>query len=81
MSKNKQWVVTFCYKIHEKLKSHCEKYNLTDIDIFRTLSGESNRSSGEIVKKNKKKNKFVLTYMSYFVMRDFKIPHKHNILI
>lgn len=74
MSKNKQWVVTFCYKIHEKLKSHCEKSNLTDIDIFRTLSGE-------IVKKNKKKNKFVLTYMSYFVMRDFKIPHKHNILI
>ena len=74
MSKNKQWVVTFCYKIHEKLKSHCEKSNITDIDIFRTLSGE-------IVKKNKKKNKFVLTYMSYFVMRDFKIPHKHNILI
>lgn len=81
MSHQKQWVVTFCYKIHEKLKSHCEKSNLTDIDIFRTLSGESNRSSGEIVKKNKKKNKFVLTYMSYFVMRDFKIPHKHNILI
>ena len=51
MSQNKQWVVTFCYKIHEKLKSHCEKSNLTDIDIFRTLSGESNRSSGEIVKK------------------------------
>lgn len=55
MSKNKQWVVTFCYKIHEKLKSHCEKSNLTDIDICRTLSGESNRTSGEIVKKKIKK--------------------------
>ena len=32
-------------------------------------------------KKDKKKNKFVLTYISYFVMRNFKIPHKHNILI
>ena len=51
MSQTKQWVVTFCYKIHEKLKSHCEKSNPIDIDIFRTLSGESNRASGEIVKK------------------------------
>lgn len=71
MSKNKQWVVTFCYKIHEKLKSHCEKSNLTDIDIFRTLSGESNRSSGEIVKKNKKKEQVCLNLYELFCYEGF----------
>ena len=37
MSKNKRWIVTFCYKIHEKLKSHSQKLSQTDLDIYFRL--------------------------------------------
>lgn len=58
MSLQKHWVVTFCYKIHEKLKSHSQSLNQTDIDIYFRL-GQSpevpSGSSGEIIKKIKKR--------------------------
>ena len=74
MSKIKNWIVKLCYKIHEKrryLKINSSPSH--KINMGRTIS------KGSILifwRKNKKKNKFVLTYMSCFVMRDFKIPHK-----
>ena len=74
MPKIKNWILKFCYKIHEKLR--LQRINSSPshkINMGRTIS------KGFIWifrRKNKKKNKFVLTYMSCFVMRDFKIPHK-----
>ena len=58
MSHQKQWVVTFCYKIHEKLKSHSKILNPTDIDIYFRLGQSpevSTGSSGEVLKKIKKR--------------------------
>ena len=37
MSKNKRWIITFCYKIHEKLKSHAQRLSQTDLDIYFRL--------------------------------------------
>ena len=37
MSHQRQWVVTFCYKMYEKLKSHSKILNPTDIDIYFRL--------------------------------------------
>ena len=74
MPKIKNWILKFYYKIHEKLR--LQRINSSPshkINMGRTIS------KGFIWifrRKNKKKNKFVLTYMSCFVMRDFKIPHK-----
>jgi len=33
MSNNKNWIVTFCYKIHEKLRFQRAKANLKDISF------------------------------------------------
>jgi len=55
MSKIKNWIVTFCYKIHEKLRF--QKANLKDTSFrlgHRTISRGLNRISGEIIKKIKK---------------------------
>ena len=57
MSKNKRWIITFCYKIHEKLKSHSQRLSQTDLDIYFRLRQSPevlNGSSGGIVKKIKK---------------------------
>ena len=72
-NKNKNWIVNFCYKIHAKLR--LQKINSILAIFLLWLGQDPKRTFGSSGEKIKKKNKFVLTYMSCFVMRDFKIPH------